>query len=148
MALCRFAIFPKSPTSFFPNCPLNSPEFMHLPLLLQNHKPTHRVSSSALHSSSSSMESAPEGYRRNVGVCLINPSKKVSAFLCGYVCVHVFLFVFLCFSVCMFICLYWAGGIFFFGQIFAASRLDIPNAWQMPQVLFFFFFLLFLNELF
>ncbi|XP_059460478.1 nudix hydrolase 26, chloroplastic [Corylus avellana] len=93
MALCRFAIFPKSPTSFFPNCPLNSPEFMHLPLLLQNHKPTHIVSSSALHSSSSSMESAPEGYRRNVGVCLINPSKK----------------------------------------IFAASRLDIPNAWQMPQ---------------
>ncbi|CAN6894274.1 unnamed protein product [Brassica oleracea var. botrytis] len=44
-------------------------------------------------SSSSSMESPPEGYRRNVGVCLMNPSKK----------------------------------------IFAASRLDIPSAWQMPQ---------------
>jgi len=25
------------------------------------------------------MESAPEGYRRNVGVCLINPSKKIFA---------------------------------------------------------------------
>ncbi|XP_062174436.1 nudix hydrolase 26, chloroplastic isoform X1 [Alnus glutinosa] len=91
MALCRFTVFPKPLPSFFPNYPHKSPEFMHLPLLLQ--KPTHRVSSSALHSSSSSMESAPEGYRRNVGVCLINPSKK----------------------------------------IFAASRLDIPNSWQMPQ---------------
>ncbi|KAJ6986587.1 hypothetical protein NC653_019954 [Populus alba x Populus x berolinensis] len=39
------------------------------------------------------MESPPEGYRKNVGICLINPSKK----------------------------------------IFAASRLDMPNAWQMPQ---------------
>ncbi|KAF5742499.1 Nudix hydrolase [Tripterygium wilfordii] len=39
------------------------------------------------------MEAPPEGYRRNVGICLINPSKK----------------------------------------IFAASRLDIPDAWQMPQ---------------
>ncbi|CAK9183938.1 unnamed protein product [Ilex paraguariensis] len=39
------------------------------------------------------METLPEGYRRNVGICLINPSKK----------------------------------------IFAASRLDIPDAWQMPQ---------------
>ncbi|XP_021865563.1 nudix hydrolase 26, chloroplastic [Spinacia oleracea] len=43
--------------------------------------------------SSSSMESPPEGYRRNVGICLINPSKK----------------------------------------IFAASRIDIPDSWQMPQ---------------
>ncbi|KNA06985.1 hypothetical protein SOVF_176030 [Spinacia oleracea] len=39
------------------------------------------------------MESPPEGYRRNVGICLINPSKK----------------------------------------IFAASRIDIPDSWQMPQ---------------
>jgi hypothetical protein len=37
----------------------------------------------------------------------------------------------------MFICLYLTCGIFFFGQIFAASRLDIPNSWQMPQVHFF-----------
>ncbi|XP_075496703.1 nudix hydrolase 26, chloroplastic [Primulina tabacum] len=40
-----------------------------------------------------SMENPPQGYRRNVGICLINLSKK----------------------------------------IFAASRLDIPDAWQMPQ---------------
>ncbi|XP_004288493.1 PREDICTED: nudix hydrolase 26, chloroplastic-like [Fragaria vesca subsp. vesca] len=44
-------------------------------------------------SASSSMEAPPEGYRRNVGICLINDSKK----------------------------------------IFAASRLDIPDSWQMPQ---------------
>lgn len=44
-------------------------------------------------SSSSSMEAPPEGYRRNVGICLVNSSKK----------------------------------------IFAASRLDIRDAWQMPQ---------------
>ncbi|KAL3645309.1 Nudix hydrolase 26, chloroplastic [Castilleja foliolosa] len=44
-------------------------------------------------SSSSSMGTPPEGYRRNVGICLISPSKK----------------------------------------IFAASRLDIPDTWQMPQ---------------
>nr|GLL40162.1 nudix hydrolase 26, chloroplastic-like [Ipomoea trifida] len=41
-----------------------------------------------------SMETPPEGYRRNVGICLMNPSDK---------------------------------------KIFVASRLDIPNAWQMPQ---------------
>nr|1F3Y_A Chain A, DIADENOSINE 5',5'''-P1,P4-TETRAPHOSPHATE HYDROLASE [Lupinus angustifolius]1JKN_A Chain A, diadenosine 5',5'''-P1,P4-tetraphosphate hydrolase [Lupinus angustifolius] len=40
-----------------------------------------------------SMDSPPEGYRRNVGICLMNNDKK----------------------------------------IFAASRLDIPDAWQMPQ---------------
>ncbi|KAL0008131.1 hypothetical protein SO802_009633 [Lithocarpus litseifolius] len=40
------------------------------------------------------MDYTPQGYRRNVGVCLINPYKK----------------------------------------IFAASRLDINSAWQMPQV--------------
>ncbi|XP_028084015.1 nudix hydrolase 26, chloroplastic-like isoform X3 [Camellia sinensis] len=39
------------------------------------------------------MEAPPEGYRRNVGICIINPSKK----------------------------------------IFATSRLDIPDSWQMPQ---------------
>ncbi|CAH9111574.1 unnamed protein product [Cuscuta europaea] len=46
-------------------------------------------------SSFSSMDSPPEGYRRNVGICLMSPSVK---------------------------------------KIFAASRLDMPNAWQMPQV--------------
>ncbi|XP_022765579.1 nudix hydrolase 26, chloroplastic-like isoform X2 [Durio zibethinus] len=43
--------------------------------------------------SSSSMEAPPQGYRRNVGICLINSSRK----------------------------------------IFSASRLDIADAWQMPQ---------------
>ncbi|KAL9253686.1 Nudix hydrolase 26, chloroplastic-like protein [Drosera capensis] len=41
----------------------------------------------------SSMEAPPPGYRKNVGICLINPAKK----------------------------------------IFAASRLDLPDSWQMPQ---------------
>lgn len=45
-------------------------------------------------SPSASMENPPEGYRRNVGICLMNPSSK---------------------------------------KIFAASRLDIPGSWQMPQ---------------
>ncbi|GAB2218766.1 hypothetical protein Droror1_Dr00001998 [Drosera rotundifolia] len=39
------------------------------------------------------MEAPPPGYRKNVGICLINPAKKV----------------------------------------FAASRLDFPDSWQMPQ---------------
>ncbi|GJZ95253.1 NUDIX hydrolase 26, chloroplastic [Tanacetum coccineum] len=39
------------------------------------------------------MEAPPAGYRRNVGICLINSDKK----------------------------------------IFSASRLDIPDSWQMPQ---------------
>ncbi|XP_056168852.1 nudix hydrolase 26, chloroplastic isoform X2 [Syzygium oleosum] len=51
-------------------------------------------SSSSPSPSPSSMEAPPEGYRRNVGICLVNSSKK----------------------------------------IFAASRLDVRDAWQMPQV--------------
>ncbi|XP_052185565.1 nudix hydrolase 26, chloroplastic [Diospyros lotus] len=88
MALCRRIVFSKSPfprlpspTLSSPNCPLPSLKFTGRPL---------RISSRA---SQSAMEAAPPGYRRNVGVCLINPSKK----------------------------------------IFTASRLDIPDAWQMPQ---------------
>ncbi|KAG5253010.1 nudix hydrolase [Salix suchowensis] len=38
-------------------------------------------------------ETPPDGYRRNVGICLLNPSKK----------------------------------------IFTASRINIPDTWQMPQ---------------
>eukprot|EP00262_Sarcandra_glabra_P011396 TRINITY_DN2734_c0_g1_i1.p1 TRINITY_DN2734_c0_g1~~TRINITY_DN2734_c0_g1_i1.p1 ORF type:complete len:219 (+),score=41.19 TRINITY_DN2734_c0_g1_i1:202-858(+) len=71
-----------------PFCPKESFNFTNLPLLQQ--KP---FSNKASSSSSSSMEAPPPGYRRNVGICLINPSNK----------------------------------------IFAASRLDIPSAWQMPQ---------------
>ncbi|XP_020965926.1 nudix hydrolase 26, chloroplastic isoform X2 [Arachis ipaensis] len=79
MALCRIAH--PSPVVFrFPKYPSKLLKFSSLPLSFRC-------------SSSSSMEAAPEGYRRNVGICLINNDKK----------------------------------------IFAASRLDIPNAWQMPQ---------------
>lgn len=44
-------------------------------------------------SASLSNEGPPDGYRKNVGICLVNPSKK----------------------------------------IFTASRIYIPNTWQMPQ---------------
>ncbi|KAI8032550.1 hypothetical protein LOK49_LG01G00282 [Camellia lanceoleosa] len=104
MALCRFIIlfnFPISrptlqvlsnPTlSSSPNYPLKSNKFTTLPLLRVNHLCNR--STASYFSSSSSMEAPPEGYRRNVGICIINPSKK----------------------------------------IFAASRLDIPDSWQMPQ---------------
>lgn len=74
-----------NPTLISWNYPCKFQKFTNQPLLCKR--------SHTAVSSSSSMESPPEGYRRNVGVCLINPSKK----------------------------------------IFAASRLDIPDAWQMPQ---------------
>ncbi|KAJ6749964.1 hypothetical protein OIU85_000575 [Salix viminalis] len=45
-----------------------------------------------------STETPPDGYRRNVGICLLNPSKK----------------------------------------IFTASRINLPDTWQMPQVVGFF----------
>ncbi|XP_044461018.1 nudix hydrolase 26, chloroplastic-like [Mangifera indica] len=64
-----------NPSFAFPKYPSNLSKFSALPLV------------------HSSMDTPPEGYRRNVGICLINSSKK----------------------------------------IFAASRLDIPNSWQMPQ---------------
>ncbi|GAA0174593.1 pyrophosphatase [Lithospermum erythrorhizon] len=47
-----------------------------------------------IRATSSSMENPPSGYRKNVGICLMNPSNK---------------------------------------KIFVASRLDIPDSWQMPQ---------------
>ncbi|KAG6763394.1 hypothetical protein POTOM_030808 [Populus tomentosa] len=108
MAICR-SLFLHSPLLHRPpqpqvlskptfsslNCPPKFSKFTKLPLLHQNPK-RHSTTISSLactSSASSSMESPPEGYRKNVGICLINPSKK----------------------------------------IFAASRLDMPNAWQMPQ---------------
>ncbi|KAJ1404773.1 RNA pyrophosphohydrolase RppH [Sesbania bispinosa] len=77
MALCRFAYVPGT-TFGFPKYPSKFLRFSSLPL------------SASLRST---METTPQGYRRNVGICLMNNDKK----------------------------------------IFAASRLDIPNAWQMPQ---------------
>ncbi|XVF41293.1 hypothetical protein PTKIN_Ptkin01aG0268900 [Pterospermum kingtungense] len=96
MALCRSLylnsplhrvplIVPSKPIFLFPEYPSSSSKFTNYPK-------TQTLFSCSC-SSSSSMEAPPQGYRRNVGICLINPSKK----------------------------------------IFAASRLDIPNAWQMPQ---------------
>ncbi|KAK4480436.1 hypothetical protein RD792_013509, partial [Penstemon davidsonii] len=74
-----------SPTAILsPNNPSKLHKITILPLVHS------RVSRASF---SSSMENPPEGYRRNVGICLISPSKKV----------------------------------------FAASRLDIPDSWQMPQ---------------
>ncbi|XP_024017481.1 nudix hydrolase 26, chloroplastic [Morus notabilis] len=79
----------------FPYYPHHSSKFSPLTLLLVPQKRLFRCvqSSFSSSSSSSSMEAPPQGYRRNVGICLINDDKK----------------------------------------IFAASRLDIPDSWQMPQ---------------
>ncbi|XP_008227286.1 PREDICTED: nudix hydrolase 26, chloroplastic [Prunus mume] len=110
MDICRFAllnsplhlpplsILIRPPVLFqsFQTCPPKITKFSHLPLLPPkpiNHTRLLCTSSHTSSPSSSSMEAPPQGYRRNVGICLINDSKK----------------------------------------IFAASRLDIPNAWQMPQ---------------
>ncbi|KAJ8440734.1 hypothetical protein Cgig2_005465 [Carnegiea gigantea] len=101
MALCRF-LFLNAPlhrhsqfqfqVAANPNSSLSvNPSFVNLPL---SHFHNRRCRFQCANSSSlASMESPPEGYRRNVGICLINPSKK----------------------------------------IFAASRLDVPDSWQMPQ---------------
>ncbi|XP_039060480.1 nudix hydrolase 26, chloroplastic-like isoform X2 [Hibiscus syriacus] len=82
---------PSKPISFIPQYPSSSSPFL-------NHRKPQPLTlfSCTCSSTSSSMETPPQGYRRNVGICLINSSKK----------------------------------------IFSASRLDIPNAWQMPQVPF------------
>ncbi|XP_019108229.1 nudix hydrolase 26, chloroplastic isoform X2 [Beta vulgaris subsp. vulgaris] len=68
------------------------PSLPHLPSFFL-HQYSHNNKTHSSSSSFSSMDSPPEGYRSNVGICLINSSKK----------------------------------------IFSASRLDIPDAWQMPQ---------------
>ncbi|KAL0910719.1 hypothetical protein M5K25_018802 [Dendrobium thyrsiflorum] len=68
-------------------CPVNHPPFVNSTgLQLRPQKQFHLLFYS-------SMEAPPAGYRKNVGICLINSSKK----------------------------------------IFSASRLDIPDSWQMPQ---------------
>ncbi|KAJ4970539.1 hypothetical protein NE237_003638 [Protea cynaroides] len=83
----------RTPVLSFPFCPSKSGKFTDLYRLKYLKLVSTSFSCSSLLSSSSTMEAPPEGYRRNVGLCLINPSNK----------------------------------------IFAASRLDIPGAWQMPQ---------------
>ncbi|CAH9108544.1 unnamed protein product [Cuscuta epithymum] len=75
------------------NCTSPSlPNFFKFAAVSHRHKRSSASFSTV--SSFSSMDSPPEGYRRNVGICLMSPSVK---------------------------------------KIFAASRLDMPNAWQMPQ---------------
>lgn len=66
-----------NPTLISWNYPCKFQKFTNQPLLCKR-------SHTAI-SSSSSMESPPEGYRRNVGVCLINPSKKVYLLLMLFV---------------------------------------------------------------
>ncbi|XP_057978890.1 nudix hydrolase 26, chloroplastic [Malania oleifera] len=101
MAVSRFASFNfpfslntrqlpalSNPTLSFPFQTSRLPKFTNLLLLRRKHL---IIPFCAFHSLS--METPPQGYRRNVGICLINPSKK----------------------------------------IFAASRLDRPSSWQMPQ---------------
>ncbi|XP_022855916.1 nudix hydrolase 26, chloroplastic-like isoform X3 [Olea europaea var. sylvestris] len=56
---------------FFPYCPPKAHKFT--PSLLHHKIPG--VAFSSL-SSLSSMENPPQGYRKNVGICLMNPSKK------------------------------------------------------------------------
>ncbi|CAI0442186.1 unnamed protein product [Linum tenue] len=72
------------PTLSFSNCPPKLHKFTKLPPFCTSLKlstdPLELRSLSASSSLSSSMESPPEGYRRNVGICLINPSKKVWCF--------------------------------------------------------------------
>ncbi|KAK4337715.1 hypothetical protein RND71_042202 [Anisodus tanguticus] len=97
-SLCNFPL-PRLPVQFntsIPslNCPPKSHQITPLPLLRFKRCKTASFASLPSSSSSSTMENPPEGYRRNVGICLMNPSNK---------------------------------------KIFAASRLDIPSAWQMPQ---------------
>ncbi|KAM7266984.1 hypothetical protein ACFE04_009150 [Oxalis oulophora] len=95
--ICRHRKSTTVATFLFPKHPLKVSKFTNLPLTMNHNihfKPHCQVSCVISSSSSSSMESSPpDGYRRNVGICLINQSKK----------------------------------------IFAASRLDIPDSWQMPQ---------------
>ncbi|KAM3685075.1 hypothetical protein ACB098_11G093300 [Castanea mollissima] len=72
---CRFSI-----------CTSPKLKSLPLPLSLHNHYQNPSITksntlsysySSSYTSSSSSMDSPPQGYRRNVGICLINPSKKI-----------------------------------------------------------------------
>lgn len=63
MAVNRYVVFSHS--------------FLHCRRPLRLRTPPSPLLSSALRSTSSSMEAPPEGYRRNVGICLINSSKKV-----------------------------------------------------------------------
>ena len=53
------------------NCPSKIGEFAGVPLVSLRNKAWKVCVSSSL------METPPQGYRKNVGICLVNPSKKV-----------------------------------------------------------------------
>lgn len=77
----------------FPTCPPKLSKFSHLPLLRRNpiiYTRTRLLCTSSQSSSSTAMEAPPEGYRRNVGICLINDSKKVSLHLLFTFLLYVF----------------------------------------------------------
>ncbi|XP_042521266.1 nudix hydrolase 26, chloroplastic-like isoform X2 [Macadamia integrifolia] len=66
----------RTPALSFRYCPFELDKFTHKP----HPKHLKLVTSSAFSSSSlssSSMEAPPDGYRRNVGICLVNPSNKI-----------------------------------------------------------------------
>lgn len=73
------------------NYPSKLSKFVEVPLVRFRNKPF--LASVSLSLPALSMETPPQGYRRNVGICLVNPSKK----------------------------------------IFTATRINIPDTWQMPQ---------------
>ena len=108
---CRFSIF-------------TSPKFKSLPLPLSFHNHyqnpstpksntlSYTYSYSYTSSSSSSMDSPPQGYRRNVGICLINPSKKVYYISLSLCSVHGFLSVYVELT-CKFFFFFWVVVDFF-----------------------------------
>ncbi|XP_021646187.1 nudix hydrolase 27, chloroplastic isoform X1 [Hevea brasiliensis] len=91
MGLCEFLPNPQAYRFSGRNCPPKFGKFASVPLLTWKNK--RRKVAASLSLTALSMETPPQGYRRNVGICLVNPSKK----------------------------------------IFAASRINIPDTWQMPQ---------------
>lgn len=115
MATCPFAFIFRIPHSF-----KTTPIFTQLPLRRHHHNINSTATRARL-----SMDSPPQGYRRNVGICLINPSKKVPFFPLMYIYNKLF-WPFGCFLNCLCMSNF---------QIFSASRLDIPGSWQMPQVI-------------
>lgn len=113
LCLCRFIFScPFSRQSHFPlkqhqqqkvyisarfdlSCPPKSYQFTALSLPHRHqHKQLFRASISTPSSSSppSSMENPPQGYRRNVGICLMNPSsKKVTTLCTTIICIYIYI---------------------------------------------------------
>ncbi|XP_075643846.1 nudix hydrolase 26, chloroplastic-like [Castanea sativa] len=74
---CRFSICTSPKLKSLP-LPLSLHNHYQNPSITKSNTLSYSYSSSyTSSSSSSSMDSPPQGYRRNVGICLINPSKKI-----------------------------------------------------------------------